>query len=172
MASYSTTPASFSPRQIASRRPESVNAFELLEANHARIAMLFAEFDRMASRDNAIAKAGIAAQIFREIKVHMQAVEDMLRPAVLEAQGDADAAKRMLAQHAIVRRLVEQLETVPVTDARYDIKVMALGDYALRDVELAETAFFRRVREAEPDLKRMAAALASRRSELKPALAQ
>lgn len=172
MASYSKTPASFSPRQIANRKPEGAHVFEVLEANHARIAMLFAEFDRMAGRGNAIAKVGLAAQIFREIKVHMQAVEDILRRAVLEVQGDADAAKRMLAQHAIVKRLVEQLETVPATDDRYDIKVMALGDYALRDVELAETAFFRRVREADPELRRMAAALAARRSELQPAMAQ
>lgn len=171
MASFSKTPASFSPRQIASRRTEGATAFEILEANHARIAMLFAEFDRMAGRGDTIAKTGIAAQIFREIKGHMRAVEDILRPAVLEAQGAADAAKRMLAQHAIVRRLVEQLETLPATDDRYDIKVMALGDYALRDVELAEVAYFRRVREAEPELRRMAAALAARRSELTSALA-
>ena len=165
MASYSS-PASFSPRPIASRSSEDASALAILEANHARIAMLFAEFDRMTAKGNAAAKAGIAAQIFRELKVHMQVVDDILRPAALEMQGDAAAADRMLAQHTIVKRLIDQLESAAVEDDRYDIKMMALGDYALRDVEHAEHVFFRQAAKAEPDLRRMAAALALRRSEL------
>jgi hypothetical protein len=139
----------------------------LIESDHARIAMLFAEFDRLASQGKATAKVGVAAQIFQELKVHMQVVEEVFQPAACEALEDSNAMRWVLSHHASVRHLIEKLEpAAPSEDENYDTRIMALGEYALRDVEVEETALFPKVKAAGMDLEGVGAALSSRRSEL------
>lgn len=166
MASYSNLPPRYSPQEIASRRVMDANALKLLESDYARLAMLFAEFERMASRGDIAAKKGIATRIFLELTVHMQVVEEILHPAACAAVHDNGVAKRALSQHTFVRRLIDQLETMSPSDDCYDIKMMALGDYALRDVEREEAHLLPRIRKDDMELGGIGAELLSRRSQL------
>jgi hypothetical protein len=91
MASYSNVSSSFPLRKASIRTSLNVDALELIEADHARIAMLFAEFDRLVSQGNVEAKPSIAKQIFLELRVHMQVVEEIFHPAACSALEDAGA---------------------------------------------------------------------------------
>jgi hypothetical protein len=166
MASYSTMPSRFSASMVSSHPALQVDALELIEADHARIAMLFAEFDRQASHGNVDAKLSIAKQIFIELKVHMQVVEEIFHPAACNALEDSGAVCWILDRHAVVRGLIAQLESAPGADADFDTKVMILGEYAMRDVEVEETSLFPQVKAAGMDLKGVGAALNFRRAEL------
>ena len=170
MASASNMQSRLTARKVSSRTPFQVDAFELIEADHARISMLFAEFDRLAHQGNIEAKRGLAAQIFLELKVHMLVVEEIFHPAACNALEDAGAVRWVLDRHAVVRHFITQLESAACTDEGYDIKVMVLGEYAMRDVELEETALFPQVKAAGMDLASVGAALNFRRGELMSAM--
>jgi hypothetical protein len=166
MASLNKMSSRFTAPMVSGHTSLQVDALELIEADHARIAMLFAEFDRQASQGNVEAKLGIAAQIFLELKVHMQVVEEIFHPAACTALEDSGAVRWVLDRHAVVRRLISQLESTSNADEDYDTKVMILGEYAMRDVEVEETALFPQVKAAGMDLEQVGAALNFRRSEL------
>lgn len=167
MAIYSKTVALFPTREVDGYSLAEVNAASMLEADHARIAILFGEFERAAIRGDVALKDGIAAQIFLELRLHMQIAEEIFFPAACEALGDPDAAEQALARNATVKQLIEKLESSSIQDAHYDARMMALGEYAVLDIEREESAFFPMVREAGLDLDGTGAALAFRRSELK-----
>lgn len=166
MASHSTMPSRFSVSMVSSHPSLQVDALELIEADHARIAMLFAEFDRQASHGNVDAKLSIAKQIFIELKVHMQVVEEIFHPAACNALEDSGAVRWVLDRHDVVRRLIAQLESAASIDEDYDTKIMVLGEYAMRDVEVEETSLFSQVKAAGMDLEQVGVALNFRRAEL------
>jgi len=170
MASYSNVPPRFPAQEVSNRKLMSADARDLLDADYARLAMLFAEFERMAHRNELAAKKGIAARIFLELTVHMQVVEEILHPAACEALRDNDVARRARDQHAFVKRLIDQLESMSPTDDSYDIKMMALGDYALRDIEREESALLPQISTTDVDFNGVCAALTSRRSQLMSAM--
>ena len=170
MASASNTPSRLTTGKVSNGASLQVDAFELIEADHARISMLFAEFGRFASQGNIEAKRRVAAQIFLELRVHMQVVEEIFHPAACSALEDTDAVRWVLDRHSVVRRLIVDLESDDCTDPDYDKKVMVLGEYAMRDVELEETALFPQVKAAGMDLESVGAALNFRRGELMSAM--
>ena len=170
MASASNMLSRLTVPKVSSRTPLQVDAFELIEADHARISMLFAEFDRLASQGKIEAKQAMAAQIFLELRVHMQVVEEIFHPAACNALEDAGAVRWVLDRHAVVRRLICQLESETGTEPGFDTKVMVLGEYAMRDVEREETALFPQVKAAGMDLASVGAALNFRRGELMSAM--
>lgn len=170
MASASNMLSRLTAAKVSSETSSQTNAFELIEADHARISTLFSEFDRVARRGDMVAKQLVAAQIFLELKVHMQVVEEIFHPAACSALEDADAVRWVLDRHSVVRRFIAQLESADCAEADYDTKVMVLGDYAMRDVELEETALFPQIKAAGMDLERVGAALNFRRGELMSAM--
>lgn len=170
MASYNNIPPSFSAQETVRSRLADTDALELLEADYARLAMLFAEFERMACRGDVAAKRGIAARIFLELTVHMQIVEEVVHPAASQALQDVNVGRRACAQYAFVRRLIDKLESMSPTDDCYDIKMMALGDYALRDIEKEESTLLPRMRKTDMDIGGVGAALLSRRTQLMSAM--
>lgn len=170
MASASNMLSRLTARKVSSDMPSQINAFELIEADHARISTLFSEFDRVAHQGNIEAKRFLAAQIFLELRVHMQVVEEIFHPAACRALEDVDAVRWVLDRHSVVRRFIAQLEFADCAAPDYDTKVMVLGEYAMRDVELQETALFPQIKAAGMDLEGVGAALSFRRGELMSAL--
>ena len=170
MASASNMLSRLTARHVSCGTTSPTNAFELIEAEHARISTLFTEFEHAAREGDIGAKRLVAAQIFLELKVHMQVVEEIFHPAACTALNDVGAVRRVLDRHSVVRRLIAQLEPADCTDADYDTKIMVLGEYAMRDVELEETALFPQVKAAGMDLEGVGAALSFRRGELMSAL--
>lgn len=170
MASASNVLSCLTARDISSAASSQINACELIEADHARIAALFAEFSRAVRQGDGDAKRRVAARIFLELKVHMQVVEEIFHPAACNALADVDAVRWVLDRHSVVRRLIAQLETEPGSAPDYDTKLMVLGEYAMRDVELEETALFPQIKAAGMDLVGVGAALNFRRYELLSAM--
>lgn len=170
MASASNVLSRLTARDISSGKSSQVNACELIEANHARIAALFAEFVCAARQGDVDTKRSVAAQIFLELKVHMQVVEEIFHPAACNALEDVHAVRWVLDRHAVARRLIAQLESETGSVTDYDAKVMVLGEYAMRDVELEETALFPQIRASGMDLEGVGAALNFRRYELLTAM--
>lgn len=170
MASVSNVLSRLTARDISGAKSSQINACELIEADHARIAALFAEFERAASQGDVDAKQGVAAQIFLELKVHMQVVEEIFHPAACHALEDVDAVRWVLDRHSVVRRLIAQLEAESGSAPDYDTKLMVLGEYAMRDVELEERALFPQVQASSMDLVGVGAALNFRRYELLTAM--
>lgn len=169
MASVSNVLSRLTARDISGAKSSQINACELIEADHARIAALFAEFERTASQGG-VDKQGVAAQILLELKVHMQVVEEIFHPAACNALEDVDAVRRVLDRHSVVRRLIAQLETEAGSAPDYDTKLMVLGEYAMRDVELEERALFPQVQASGMDLVGVGVALNFRRYELLTAM--
>lgn len=163
-------PSRFTVRETSNGTSSQTDAFELIQADHARLAMLFAEFAHFADQGNIDAKRQMAAQILLELKVHMQVVEEIFHPAACTALADTGAVRCVLDRHSVVRRLIAQLESGNCSEADYDTKLMVLGEYAMRDVELEETALFPQVKAAGMDVAGVGAALHFRRGELMSAL--
>src|SRR5579862_3455781 len=86
----------------------TMNALQLLKADHQEVAALFQEFETADSGD----KAAIAEQVCQKLTVHAQIEEEIFYPAAREAlqEEGGDLIDEATVEHASVKDLVEQID--------------------------------------------------------------
>ena len=143
------------------------NAFTLLKDDHKKVKKLFKEFQSIKNRDDSDErKSELVKQICREITVHAQIEEEMFYPAARQAIGDEDVMEEAGIEHASVKQLVSQLESMEPGDPHYDAIVKVMGEYVEHHVREEEDQMFPMLKKAKLDAKGLGEQITRRKEEL------
>ncbi len=147
--------------QTATGKPQQATA--MLRADHKHVSELFAQFEKTRSSAR---KEKLVAEICAELTVHAQIEEEIFYPAVKQALKDKKLIPEATVEHATLKDLVAQLESVSADGEMYDAKVKVLSEYVKHHVKEEEGEIFKKARATSIDMKEMGAQLAARKAEL------
>ena len=152
---------------VSARRRE--DALSVLADDHARVAELFARFDRLES--NGPRKAALVERICDEVEIHSRIEEEIFYPSVRAAIHDDDLMDEAAVEHETAKSMVEQLRALRPGDFHYDAKVKVLREYIRHHVDREQRDIFPRARRIDTDLVALGRALKARKRQLKGAAA-
>lgn len=139
------------------------DAIALLEADHAAVSQLFAEYEKTRSGAN---KKALVAEICTALSVHAQIEEELFYPAVKAALKDRLMVPEATVEHASVKDLIVQLEGVEPDGEMYDAKVKVLSEYVKHHVKEEHEEMFTQAKASSIDLVELGARMAARKDEL------
>lgn len=153
-----------SPATAAAARTD---ATALLQRDHAEVKKLFKQYEKLADAEaDGQERSELANRICAMLTVHATIEEEIFYPAAREAEVDDDLLDEAQVEHASVKDLIAQIESMSPDDELYDAKVTVLGEYVDHHVQEEEGEMFPKCRKADMDLAALAEALAERKSEL------
>jgi hypothetical protein len=151
-------------RSLASARNDVLG---LLRGDHDRLLEEFREFDRLESLDAEQACKRVVQRTFAELKVLAGVEQQLFYPAVHDAIAGTDLIDQSQIEHARILRLIDELERVEPTMARYRRSFRTLGEYVRRHVYDEEQELFSALSEvAMVDWESLYEQMALRRAEL------
>ena len=143
------------------------DAVSLLTSDHAEVRQMFEEYRQLLDDNAGDDRRGeLAGQICSALTVHAEIEEDVFYPALRERLDDELLLDQAEVEHASVRDLVEQIESMEPDDALFDAKVLVLAEYVEHHVEEEENEIFPQAEQSGIDLDQLGAELAERRREL------
>lgn len=129
-----------------------MDAITLLKEDHEKVRKLFKEFEGLG--DNAYTtKREVVDSIIEELTVHAFIEEELFYPATrkLEAEGNEtepeELVKEAEEEHAQVKTLLAELQTLPAEDEYFDAKVTVVMDNVRHHAEEEEEEMFPKVRD-------------------------
>lgn len=154
--------------QAANRKSEakaaSANAFDLLEKDHREVEEWFDEYDELKDDDDR--KSELAEKICTALKVHAQIEEEIFYPQARQATKDDDLIDEAVVEHATVKNLIAEIETMEVGDDLYDAKIRVLGEMVKQHIREEEEELFPEIQSAKMDIDALGRELAERKEEL------
>lgn len=159
--------ASNEPRFRASAARRRDDAIGVLAEDHARLAELFARFEKLAS--NGTRKAALVERICDEIEVHSRIEEEIFYPSVRAAIDDDELMDEAAVEHETAKAMIDQLRALRPGDFHYNAKVKVLSEYIRHHVAEEERQIFPRARKIAIDLVALGRALKARKRQLKGA---
>lgn len=148
----------------SSSRSRQTNALTLLQQDHKMVQELFDKFEKTRSEDK---KAGIAAQIVNELRIHAQIEEEIFYPAAREAIKDTDLLDEATVEHQSAKDLMAQIEGEGPDGELFEAKVKVLGEYIKHHVKEEQNELFKEVRKAKGlDLNELGQQMQARKEEL------
>ena len=165
MPPSSKAPQSIESHSLQESAPSSVNAIELLMADHREVEALFQEFED--AQDDA-AKLDLGCEICAALQVHMMIEEEIFYPAFVEATGDTELNNEALVEHDGARKLIAEIQAFEPNDELFEAKVKVLSEMIEHHVEEEEQdgGMFAEARESAMDLAALGARLATRKAAL------
>jgi len=143
------------------------DAVSLLTSDHAEVRQMFEEYRQLLDDNAGDDRRGeLAGQICSALTVHAEIEEDVFYPALRERLDDELLLDQAEVEHASVRDLVEQIESMEPDDALFDAKMLVLAEYVEHHVEEEENEIFPQAEQSGIDLDQLGAELAERRREL------
>jgi hemerythrin superfamily protein len=170
MPSTSTStsrPTASAAKKTAAAKSAQPDALTLLANDHQEVAKLFKAYEKLvkdvAEGDE---RQEIAQQICEMLSAHAEIEEEIFYPALRGALDADDLLDEAEVEHATVKDLVGQIESMDPDDDLYDAKVTVLGEYVTHHVKEEENEIFPKARKAKLDLAQLGAELQSRKGEL------
>lgn len=151
----------------SSNSKSTSDAIGLLKADHDKVKKLFKEFQRQQDKESDQEMERLAKQICQELTVHATVEEELFYPAVRDAIDDAELVDEAEVEHATVKDLVSQIESMSAAEDKYAAKVCVLGEYVNHHVEEEQNELFPKAKKAKLDLKELGTKIAARKEELK-----
>ena len=111
-------------------------------------------------------RAALAQQICEMLTVHATIEEEIFYPALRSAGNAEDLLDEAEVEHASVKDLVSQIESMDPDEDLYDAKVKVLGEYVHHHVQEEETEMFEKAKKAKLDLAELGVQLRARKEEL------
>lgn len=143
------------------------DALALLANDHREVAKLFKAYEKLVKDDaEGDERQEIAQQICEMLSAHAEIEEEIFYPTLRGALDTDDLLDEAEVEHATVKDLVGQIESMDPDDDLYDAKVTVLGEYVTHHVKEEENEIFPKARKAKLDLVQMGAELQSRKDEL------
>ena len=143
------------------------DAVSLLTSDHAEVRQMFEEYRQLLDDNAGDDRRGeLAGQICSALTVHAEIEEDVFYPALRERLDDELLLDQAEVEHASVRDLVEQIESMEPDDALFDAKMLVLAEYVEHHVEEEENEIFPQAEQSGIDLDQLGAELAERKREL------
>ena len=121
---------------------KAAEIIEMLTEDHDRLLVLFAAFERLRQSASDDAKQSLVDITCTEIVIHAQVEEGHLYPVLADVMDDLFPLEQAEVQHLVVRRLVEELETMQTGDHLYDAKFAVLATCLSAHIEHEQTRLF------------------------------
>ena len=122
-----------------------MNAFTLLKNDHEKVAGLLEKIDGTTER-SLKGREELFAQVKSELDVHTRIEETILYPVLEEYEETRDIALEAYEEHAIVKQLLEELESSPKDDEQWTAKFTVLKENIEHHVEEEEGEMFKKAR--------------------------
>jgi len=129
-----------------------MDAITLLRDDHQKVRKLFREFEG-AGESASSERRRIVDQILEELTVHTFIEEQLFYPAVEQLQNGGkgetpeDLVKEAEEEHAQVKRLLAELETMDPEEDTFDAKVTVVIDDVTHHADEEENEMFPKVRD-------------------------
>ncbi len=153
-----------SPDRKKETQAASPSAIDLLEQDHREVEEWFDEYDELKEDD--ARKAELAQKICLALKVHAQIEEEIFYPQAREATKDNDLIDEAVVEHATVKNLIAEIESMEVGEDLYDAKIRVLGEMVKQHIKEEEEELFPELEPAKIDLEAFGKELAERKEEL------
>ena len=118
-----------------------MNAFELLKKDHKKVSDLFAKLDETTER-GVKTREELFAQLKQELDVHARIEEQIFYPAIKEAEETHEITLEAIEEHNVVKQLLSELETLPVSEETWTAKLTVLKENVEHHVEEEEDEMF------------------------------
>src|SRR3569623_995197 len=154
-------------RKSSNAKQSSMDAIELLTADHKEVQKLFKQFEQMKADDADEGKQELVSRICAELTGRAQIEEEIFYPAAREGMKEQDILDEAEVEHACAKELIAQLEAMEPDEELYAAKVTVLSEYINHHVEEEQNEMFRQVKKAKLDLQALGEELMARKQELK-----
>jgi hemerythrin-like domain-containing protein len=125
-----------------------VTAISLLKADHRDIQKHFKDFEAASDRAHVTKQKAVDA-IIASLSVHSAIEEQVFYPAAQRAATNStELVLESLEEHHIVKWVLSELQSMDVTDERFDPKVRVLIDNVRHHIEEEEGELFPKVEKA------------------------
>jgi len=139
----------------------------LLTEDHDRLLVLFAAFERLRQGGSEDALQTLVEIACTEIVVHMQVEEEHLYAALADAMDDQFLLEHAEVEHAMVRRLVAEMETMQAGDRLYNATFTVLAKCLTAHIEHEQTRLFPLMEKLQLPFDSLTQDLRMRRHELR-----
>lgn len=132
---------------------------KLLKADHDKVKNLFDEFKDLIEKENSKSrsrKEKIVKEICEELTLHSLAEESIVYPATRDVIEDQILMDEADVEHASVKELISQLQSMNPDDSHYDAKVIVLSEYVEHHVKEEEKMILPKLAKSEIDGKELA----------------
>ncbi|WP_350282649.1 hemerythrin domain-containing protein [Nitrosomonas sp.] len=130
---------------------------KLLKADHEKVKKLFEEFKDLIEKGNSKSKKEkIVKEICEELTLHALVEESIVYPAARDVIEDQILMDEADVEHAGVKELISQLQSMTPEDSHYDAKVIVLSEYVEHHVKEEEKTILPKLAKSEIDEKELA----------------
>lgn len=132
------------------RNGADVDVLALLKADHDKVKTLFKEVLGKDASDASVGK--LVAQIVTELKMHTEAEETIVYPAIKrkavddEVQAAKEVVLEAFVEHDSVKKLIETIRTMSPADESYKAVLTVLSEQVEHHVEEEESQMFEQAR--------------------------
>jgi hemerythrin superfamily protein len=125
----------------------TVDALELLTADHNRVRGLFALYREAEEADKTDEMAALADKIVTELEVHTTIEEEIFYPAVHDMSEElAEVVDEGVEEHHVAKVLIQELATVETGGDQWKAKLMVLIENVEHHAEEEEQEMFPQIR--------------------------
>ncbi|HSB28345.1 MAG TPA: hemerythrin domain-containing protein, partial [Pyrinomonadaceae bacterium] len=120
---------------------KTMNAFELLKADHQKVAKLLGKIDETTER-GVKTREELFTQVKGELDLHAQIEESIFYPALEEADETRDITLEALEEHRLVKQLLSELASMSKDSEEWTAKFSVLKENVEHHVEEEEGEMF------------------------------
>ena len=149
-----------------------MNAFELLKEDHQKVSGIFEKLEPTTERALKT-REELFAQLKNELDVHAYLEEQIFYPAIQEADETREITLEAFEEHRVVKRLLTELEAMPVDQEEWGAKLKVLQENVEHHVEEEEGEMFSSARKvlSREQIEQLGAQMEEAKREQKRAMA-
>ncbi|HEX8174990.1 MAG TPA: hemerythrin domain-containing protein [Pyrinomonadaceae bacterium] len=122
-----------------------MNAFELLKKDHQKVSEMFKQLEETTERA-VKTREELFGKLKQELDIHARIEETIFYPAIKEAEETHEITLEAIEEHNVVKRLLSELDSMPVDDERWTAKLTVLKENVEHHVEEEEGEMFKDAR--------------------------
>jgi hemerythrin superfamily protein len=122
-----------------------MNAFEVLRADHEKVAGIMEKIDQSTERASKT-REELFTQLKNELDLHAQIEEQIFYPALEDKEETRDITLEAYEEHNLVKQLLSELESEPKDDEKWTAKFTVLKENVEHHVEEEEGELFKKAR--------------------------
>ena len=122
-----------------------MNAFTLLKEDHRKVAGIFEKLEPTTER-GVKTREELFARLKEELEIHARIEETIFYPVLQEADATHDITLEAFEEHAVVKQLLSELESLNKDDETWGAKLKVLQENVEHHVEEEENEMFEKAR--------------------------
>ncbi|MCA1557221.1 MAG: hemerythrin domain-containing protein [Acidobacteria bacterium] len=119
-----------------------MNAFELLKKDHEKVSNLFKQLEETTERA-VKSREELFGKLKQELDIHARIEETIFYPAIKNAEETREITLEAIEEHNVIKRLLSELDSMPVDDERWTAKLTVLKENVEHHVEEEEGEMFK-----------------------------